>query len=170
MRMVNSAASGLSMKITSLDHGLMVLGRRQLQRWVQLLIYSSEHKKQAVSPLMQLAATRGKLMDLIARQIRPGDQEYADRSFMAGILSLLDALLGVPLSEVLARMSMDEEIEVALLKRSGQMGEMLALCEKLETGNIADVQGILDDHPGLTAEVLNNAQLEALAWANSITA
>jgi c-di-GMP-related signal transduction protein len=169
MRMVNSAASGLSMKITSLNQGLMVLGRRQLQRWVQLLIYSSEHEKQAVSPLMQLAATRGKLMELIARQMRPGDQEYADRSFMAGILSLLDVLLDVPLPEVLARMNMDEEIEAVLLKRSGQMGEMLALCEKLETGNVADVRGVLGDHPGLSADTLNNAQLGALAWANSIT-
>jgi c-di-GMP-related signal transduction protein len=170
MRMANSAASGLKMKVSSLRHGLMVLGRQQLQRWIQLLLYSSNHGEHAVSPLMQLAATRGKLMELIALRTRRGDHEYADRSFMAGMLSLLDVLLGVPLPEVLARLSLDEEVETALLERGGQMGKLLVLCEKLETGNIATMQEALGAQPGLTADVLNKAQLEALAWANSIAA
>lgn len=42
LRMVNSAGNNLSTKISSLSHGLMVLGRRALQRWVQLLLYASK--------------------------------------------------------------------------------------------------------------------------------
>ena len=38
VRMVNSAASGLSHEIDSLKQAIVALGRKQLQRWVQLLL------------------------------------------------------------------------------------------------------------------------------------
>ncbi len=97
MRMVNSVGTGLATKISSLKHGLMVLGRQPLRRWVQLLLYASNKGTITVSPLMQLAATRGKLLELVAQQERSDDKDYADRAFMVGMLSLLDALLGEPL-------------------------------------------------------------------------
>jgi EAL and modified HD-GYP domain-containing signal transduction protein len=168
MRMVNSAGTGLTTKVSSLKHGLLVLGRQPLRRWVQLLLYASGKGNAAANPLMQLAATRGKLLELVAHQERPGDQDYADRAFMVGMLSLLDALLNEPLPEILARMSLQEEVETALLEHQGSLGELLTLCEKIETGDIAAIQEKLHAHPGLTVDALNLAQLEAMGWANNI--
>ena len=168
MRMVNSVGTGLVTKISSLKHGLVVLGRQPLRRWVQLLLYASNKGNVKVSPLMQLAATRGKLLELVAQRENPGDKDYADSAFMVGMLSLLDALLGEPLSDILARMSLQENVEAALLKHEGSMGELLTLCEKIEKGDIVAIQGMLHSHTRLTVEVLNKAQLEALGWANSI--
>jgi EAL and modified HD-GYP domain-containing signal transduction protein len=168
MRMVNSAGTGLTTKVSSLKHGLLVLGRQPLRRWVQLLLYASSKGAATVNPLMQLAATRGKLLELVAQQERPDNQDYADRAFMVGMLSLLDALLNEPLPEILARMSLQEEVEVALLKHEGSLGELLTLCEKIETGDIAAIQEMLHAHSGLTVDALNKAQLEAMGWANNI--
>jgi c-di-GMP-related signal transduction protein len=168
MRMVNSVGFGLSTKISSLKHGLIVLGRQPLRRWVQLLLYASNKGDATVNPLMQLAATRGKLLELVAQQERPGDADYADRAFMVGMLSLLDALLGEPLAEIVARMSLQEDVEAALLLHEGGLGELLTLCEKIETGDIDAIQERLHAHPGLTVDALNKAQLEALGWANNI--
>ena len=168
MRMVNSVGSGLATKISSVRHGLVVLGQRSLQRWVQLLLYASGDGEYKVSPLMQLAATRGKLMELIVRQMKPHDSDHADRAFMVGMLSLLDALLGEPLYNILARMSLQEEVEAALLKRSGNLGELLDLCSGVEAGDVAIMQKGLRTHNSLDVAVLNKLQLEALAWANGI--
>ena len=165
--MVNSAANNLAVKVSSLGHGLMVLGRRALQRWVQLLLYASKDGNE-VSPLMQLAATRAKLMELIARQIRERDLDYADRAFMVGMLSLLDVLMDEPMKDIVARMSLQEEIEAALLQRSGDLGDLLSLCGEIESGDATAIQKRLRSHSGLTADALNKAQLEALGWANSI--
>lgn len=169
LRMVNSVASGLTKKISTIKHGLMVLGRQTLLRWVQLLLYSNGQNRRGVSPLMQLAATRGKLMELIARQETRRDHDYFDRSFMVGILSLLDTLFEIPMHEVLAHMNLNEEVEAALLQRDGQIGECLALCESLEQGDMAWLHERLRDHPWLTFEKLNKAQTNAMAWANAIT-
>jgi c-di-GMP-related signal transduction protein len=168
VRMVNSVGAGLATKVSSLKHGMMVLGREPLRRWVQLLLYASDEGDSTVSPLMQLAATRGKLLELVAQHEYPGSPDYADRAFTVGMLSLLDALLGEPLPEILARMNLQQEVESALLKHDGKLGQLLALCKKLESGNIAAIQESLLSHFGLTMDMLNKAQLEALSWANSI--
>lgn len=169
MRMVNSPGSGMATKISSFKHGLMVLGRGPLKRWVQLLLYASDKDSNTVSPLMQLAATRGKLMELIARHESGGDRDYADRAFMIGMLSLLDALLGEPLPEILARMNLQEDVVAALLHHEGALGDLLNHCKMLEAGNFESVREALHSHPSLTLDALNKAQLEALGWANSIS-
>jgi c-di-GMP-related signal transduction protein len=73
LRMTNSVGAGTSEKITSLRHAITVLGRRQLQRWLQLLVFSSGAQAGASNPLLMLAATRGRLMELLAEDLRPGD-------------------------------------------------------------------------------------------------
>jgi c-di-GMP-related signal transduction protein len=168
LRMVNSAAMGLQTKISSLRQALMVFGRQPLQRWVQLLLYASDASMRTISPLMQLAATRGKFMELIARQYLPTNQDYADRAFLVGVLSLLEALLEMPMAAVLVRMNLDEEVRAALLERGGQLGDFLSVCEKLEQGDVRSVNNQLRAYPGLTLGVVNSAELEALAWANNI--
>jgi EAL and modified HD-GYP domain-containing signal transduction protein len=117
---------------------------------------------------MQLAATRGKLMELIAQQDSAGAREYADRAFMVGMLSLLDALLGEPMSVILKRMNLHTDVEVALLRQEGDLGNLLSLCKKLEAGNFESVRDSLRSHSALNMSELTKAQLEAMAWANSI--
>jgi EAL and modified HD-GYP domain-containing signal transduction protein len=168
MRLVNSPGSGMATKISSLKHGLMVLGHGPLKRWVQLLLYASDKGNNAVSPLMQLAATRGKLMELIAQHESGGDRDYADRAFMVGMMSLLDALLGEPLPGILERMNLQENVEAALLRHDGELGHLLSHCKMLEAGDFESVSDALRSHPSLTLDALNKAQLEAMAWANSI--
>ena len=167
LRIVNSAGNNLAVKISSLSHGLMVLGRRALQRWVQLLLYASKGGDVA-NPLFQLAATRARLMELVAQQMRPRDCDYVDRAFMVGMFSLLDVLMEEPLPDIVGRMSLHEDIETALLKRGGEVGDLLSLCGELEAGDAVAVRERLRTYPGLTADTLNSAQMEALGWANNI--
>jgi len=87
----------------------VVLGRRQLQRWIQLLLYTVGDAASQNSPLLQLAASRGRLMELLAKAQRPGSGDYHERAFMVGILSLLDALLGLPMTEILSQLSLNSE-------------------------------------------------------------
>jgi EAL and modified HD-GYP domain-containing signal transduction protein len=168
MRIVNSVGSGLTTKISSLKHGLMVMGRGPLTRWVQLLLYASDKGNGATSPLMQLAATRGKLMELVAQQENTGSNEYADRAFMVGMLSLLDALLGETLPGILKRINLQADVEVALLHHEGDLGNLLGLCKKLEAGDYEFVRDTLRSHSSLSMNELTRAQLDAMAWANSI--
>jgi len=168
MRLVNSPGVGFATKISSLKQGLMVLGREQLKRWVQLLLYASDNGSYKASPLMQLAASRGKFMELIAHRESGGDRDYSDRAFMVGMLSLLDVLLGESLDVILARLNLNEEVQLALTHYVGKLGSLLSHCKMLESVDINAVHETLILHPTLTIEELNRAQLEAMGWANNI--
>jgi len=169
LRMVNSASNSLSMKISSLSQGLMILGRKALQRWIQLLMYASVNETGERNPLMQLAATRAKLMELIAGHVRQsGDPDYADSAFMVGMLSLLDVIMDKPMHDIVTSMGLNEEMSEALLERSGDLGDLLSLCGELESYDAVAVQTRLYSYPSLGVDLLNGAQLQALGWANNI--
>ncbi len=169
LRLTNSVGAGTAEKITSLRHAITVLGRRQLQRWLQLLVFSSGAQAGASNPLLMLAATRGRLMELLAEDLRPGDGALADRAFMAGIMSLMPALVGLPIAEIVAPLGLTGDVREALCEGSGQLGDMLHLAESSESGDLETLTCNLAKLPGLSAKRLNQAQTSALQWANSIT-
>lgn len=169
MRMVNSAASGLAQKINSIKHGIVVIGRKQLQRWVQLLLYTAGRPGTSMAnALMQTVATRGKLMELIATVERPRDRDYQDHAFMAGILSLLDALLGITMQEIMTELSVADDVKSAVLERTGHLGRKLALIEANEKNDIVGVRRILGELGFLTLGKLITSQLEAMSWAAKV--
>lgn len=169
MRMVNSTASGVSRNINSIKQAVMILGRKQLQRWIQLLLYAADNKNEKMSDAMlQMAATRGKMMELIATADRPHDKSHQDRAFMVGILSLLDALLGIEMTEITDKLSIPSEISQALLFRNGRLGQELKLIEANEKGEVVSVKSILNELNFLSLKELTNLELEALGWANRI--
>ena len=167
MRLTNSAASGLRQKITSLRHAITVLGRRQLQRWLQLLLYTNPSGGGA-NPLLQVAATRGRFMELLAGDMMGASPDFEDRAFMTGIMSLMPALLHVPIGEVIANLNVDAEVREALEGRAGVLGRMLLLAEKQEEGDIDACFALTAELQGLDNERVNALLAQALAWANSI--
>ncbi|MFN7086078.1 MAG: EAL and HDOD domain-containing protein [Burkholderiales bacterium] len=168
LRMANSAAAAPDHPLTSLSQVIIMLGRKQLQRWLQLLTYA-RHTKGAVfpSPLLQLAATRGKLMELLAEDVAPKDKSFADRAFMTGILSLLDALLGKPLAEVTALLNLPSDVNTALLEHSGKLGDMLTVVESLEDEGI-DSTACYFRLGHLSDGKVTAAHVAALRWANTL--
>ena len=165
LRLVNSVATGASCRVTSLASSLLVLGRRQVQRWLQLLLFAClPSSKDFPSPLLQLAAARGKFLELLAT----GDKAFEDNAFMTGIMSLIDALLGMPLPDIITGLPIAEEVRDALLERKGRLGRMLLLAEALESNQAAAIASATAAMPGWTASRINAARVEALRWANSI--
>lgn len=169
LRLTNSVAMGLSVRVTSLAHAIAVLGRRQLQRWLQLLMFSAKGGGHAVSPLLQLAATRGRLMELLSEKLHPKDKDLSDRAFMTGIMSLMPALLGLPIAEVVAPLGLAPEVKAALTENyAGHLGQLLKLTEDIENNDLAAVSTDLSGMSGLSMSGVNNCLSQALAWANNI--
>lgn len=168
LRMTNSVGAGCTEKITSLGHAITVLGRRQLQRWLQLLVFASGSQGNTDNPLLMMAATRGRLMELLAGEVRPGDSILSDQAFMAGIMSLMPALVGLPIAEVIAPLSLTANVRDALCDGGGLLGALLHIAECSENGYIAALSKALAELPALSPKAINRAQTQALQWANDI--
>ena len=168
LRMTNSVGSGVRQKITSLGHAITVLGRRQLQRWLQLLAFASQNQAGTSNPLLLIAATRGRLMELLAAELRPSDSGFSDQAFMSGIMSLMPAVVGQPINEIVAPLGLASNVVDALCDGTGQLGAMLNLAESSEGGDLQQLTRALTALPGISPKALNRAQAQALIWANSI--
>lgn len=169
LRMANSAAVGARTRITSLRHAITLLGRRQLQRWLQLLLYTDPAGNADFPPLLQLAATRARLLELLAESHMAADRDFADRAFMTGILSLTPALFATPIDEILSQIStLATDVKQALLRHQGSLGLLLRLIEALESEDLSQVPALVAQLPGLSPERVNLAQAQALAWTRAI--
>jgi len=169
LRLVNSVVIGMKERIRTLRHALTVLGTQQLKRWIQLALFASDRHGGAGNPLLEAAATRGRLMELLSLKHPGGLQvrDCSDTAFMTGVLSLVDVLLELPMEEIAGQLNLSEEVRLALLERQGHLGSLLLLAEKLENMDFGAVETILAGF-GCELDMLLEAQLEAIAWTNGI--
>ena len=169
LRLTNSVACGLSINITSLRHAITILGRRQLQRWLQLLIFTTpKGGTQGVNPLLQLAATRGRVMELLAERVVPRNREFADHSFMVGIMSLMPTLLGIQMADILGQLPVALRVKQALMDYAGQHGLMLRLVEATEQSDPGALEEPLSHLSAINADFLGACLTQGLAWANGL--
>ena len=115
--------------------------------------------------LMYTALLRARLMELLANGLV--DKSEYDNLFITGAFSLLDALLGVGMEQVLEAMRLPETICDALLGNGGRYQPLLDLARGSERGDptvIAEQAGML----GLTATQFNRAQMQAMAFADGM--
>jgi len=165
LRLVNTPAVGTRYRINSVGHALMVLGRRQLRRWLQILLYvKSGGAQEFTSPLLQLATTRGKTIELLVEHIKPGQRISADIGFTVGVMSLMDTLFSIHMQELLESVNVLDEVRTALLERAGDYGVLLSLIENIERGRDTAALGLMLQQIAVRPAELYAIQLAAIEW------
>src|SRR5450830_152813 len=173
LRLVNTPLCGFRRHIASLGQALLVLGDRQLKRWLQILLYANpnSNRQSASSPLMILAATRGKMCELLSQKIQPRRPNKSDTAFMVGVLSLTDALFNLEIADVIGQIGVSIEIREALLSRAGFYGGLLLLVESVEKPELlspAQLNDMLSNFQ-LSAKEFYSVQKEAFEWGDSVS-
>ncbi|OPY80762.1 MAG: cyclic-di-GMP phosphodiesterase [Syntrophorhabdus sp. PtaU1.Bin153] len=142
LKFMNSAAFYTAEKITSVRQSIALLGYRNLQKWVALLLFAGEGGDPKSSPLLERAALRGRIMELLTKKIT-GDPVLADCAFMAGALSLIGVLLQTSISDALSEFNLSQEINDALIHREGLLGTLVLVTEMLEQENFGFIEDTL---------------------------
>lgn len=170
LRLTNSVGVGARTRITSVRHAITVLGRRQLQRWLQLLMFSRGPEVDlAHNPLLQLAALRGRFMELLVDELLPGEKELRDPAFLAGLMSVVPAALGMSMTDVLAQIAVGNDVRLALARREGPLGQLLALTERYDDNDISGTQELLASWGAAgTLGMLGEVLAESLAWVQQL--
>ncbi|WP_426173533.1 EAL and HDOD domain-containing protein [Massilia sp. TWR1-2-2] len=170
LRLVNTPAVGMRQQIDSVSQALIVLGRRQLQRWLQILLYADPAQRgHSASPLLMLATTRGRLLELLAKRLRPSQRNVADIAFTVGIMSLMDALFGIPMSEIVVQIPVSDEVSGALTHRTGFFGELLRLAESIEQmDGTEDMVMPALKQLAISSDELVQFEVAAFAWSDSV--
>jgi len=167
LRLVNTPAVGARQRIDSVSQALIVLGRRQLQRWLQIMLYAEPGTRgHNQTPLLMLATTRGRLMELLAQRLRPGQRFLGDVAFTVGIMSLMDVLFGIPMADIVDQIPVNDEIRLALLQHEGFFGELLRLSEHIEQSD-EDVLPSLKTL-AISGDDMVELEMSAFQWSDSV--
>jgi EAL and modified HD-GYP domain-containing signal transduction protein len=170
LRMVNTPAVGLRQRVESLGQALIILGRRQLQRWLQIMLYAEPAVHgHSMTPLLMLSTTRARLMELLAQRLRPGQRQVADIAFTVGIMSLMDTLFGIPMNDILEQIPVSPEVSGALQGRTGFFGELLRLAEtieRMEEGEDLVTPALRE--LAMSGDDLTELEIAAFEWSDSV--
>ena len=131
LRYVNSSAFGRRCEVESPSEVIVYLGKQEVRSIVTLLLLTSLEDKPLL--LMKTALTRARACQNLAKF---QNQENHEIYFMAGLLSMLDALLDKPLSKILQELPIKDELKRAIVAHEGPIGACLKIVmafERLET-------------------------------------
>jgi hypothetical protein len=162
LRLVNSLGMGTGRKITSFSQAILILGRQQLRRWLNLMLFAAKEGDVRSPMLLSRVAVRARSIELLAKA-RGLDKTTQEQGFMTGMFSLLGILFGMPLSEVLAPLAISEQVQKALLSHEGDLGQLLQLVESAEGANLAALSSQLGDLQ-IDAAEFNEVIVEAYKW------
>ena len=165
LTLANSAALRRSAPVSSLSHAISVLGYQRLIKWLVLLL-AIAGKEPGIAPLVYVAVVRGHLMENLLTAARRSRAERDD-AFIVGTFSLLDAITGQPLSDLLRDMRLSAPITDALLASSGPLAPLISIARGFEAADPLNLVRIRAELSVDSADA-NRALLQALATADSL--
>jgi EAL and modified HD-GYP domain-containing signal transduction protein len=166
LRLVNSAAFGLPVQITSFQHAVMMLGYKKMTRWLSLLLATAS-KDSNTFPLMHASIRRGLFLEFLGAG--EGQSELRDELFIAGAFSMLDRITGAPFPQLFELIALPENVIDAIVHKKGPHAPFLTLIEAIER---SDPIGISRQVDALAVPIgaCNQALLKAMSTANSLDA
>jgi EAL and modified HD-GYP domain-containing signal transduction protein len=165
LRFINSPAVGLHHQIRSIGHALLLLGHDQLYRWLTLLLFTHQEANGRSQALLKNALVRARFAEILGENRLA--KEYRGGLFIVGILSMLDALLNLPMDQVLTVLNLAEPIVEALLHGRGVYAPYLHLASACESSDRQAI-GQLTEALCLCPEAVNLAHLNALIWSEGM--
>jgi len=163
LRYLNSAVFGLKSEIHSVRHALSMLGDRQVRRWVRLVAAVGAGQEKT-SDLVLAALVRGRFGELLQPLVRHGESDL----FLLGLLSLIDAMLEMPMAEVLERVPLDRETKAVLLGQPSLLRPVYQLLLAHESGEW-EAASQLSTSLNLDPEQVAGFYWRAQEWAREVS-
>lgn len=165
LKYINSAAFGFRTKISSIKQALVLLGILEIRRWVSLISLRGLGQD-SPDEIMTNSIVRARFGELLAPKI--GFPNYSYDLFMMGMFSMIDALMGRPIEEIVQDLPISDEIKYVLLGRESCYSKPYSLIIAYEKG---DWQSFTDLAAGyqLNQKEIPGLYLEAIQWANQLT-
>jgi EAL and modified HD-GYP domain-containing signal transduction protein len=163
LRYMNSAVFGFATEIHSVRHALSLMGEREVRRWVRLVVTlaAGQHKS---SELVLSALVRARFCELLSPRIQHGESDL----FLLGLLSLMDAILEIPMTEVLEKVPIDQETKAILLGGASPLRPLYQLMLAQESGDWERTTSLARSLK-LTESDVAGIYWQAMQWARQVS-
>jgi EAL and modified HD-GYP domain-containing signal transduction protein len=162
LRLVNSPMCAIRQEVTSIQGALLAVGENTFRR-IAMLAIASELSAGQPAEILRMAFVRGRFCELAAEQCALDPTEQ----YLLGMLSLLPAMMRIPMEQLAPALPLRDEIREALQGRANPERILLQWLESHEYGDWAACDATAQ------AECLNQADLarcyaEAVVWAEAV--
>ena len=161
LRLINSPLCAVRQEVSSVEGALIAVGEDVFRRIATLAITSELNANQP-QEVLRMAFVRGRFCELAADMCELNSTEQ----YLLGLLSLLPAMLRMPMQELAPALPLREEIVQALKGADLPEGVLLAWLVNHEHGDWEGCDTIIQSH-GLELGHLELCYAEAVAWAES---
>jgi c-di-GMP phosphodiesterase len=114
---LNSAAFAFSQRIKSIHHAISLLGWPKIKNWLRVVLLTDMNQSNDSGELVLLSAQRGMFLELVAR-----DHDFwgfdPESLHLLGLFSLLDALLRLPMAEIIGYLPIEDKMKRALCREA----------------------------------------------------
>jgi c-di-GMP-related signal transduction protein len=162
---INSAGFGFKRRIISVAQALLILGESGVRKWASVAALSDMGCDKPFE-LVVTSVVRARFCESLAAKVGLGAR--AEDAFLMGLFSMIDALLGLPLTEAVDRLPVADDVRSALLGGDSGLRRVYDLVLAYERGRwdrVSEVSAALSLDEGAIREVY----LDAVEWGNSTT-
>jgi c-di-GMP-related signal transduction protein len=162
LRYLNSPVFGFAREIQSVRHAMVILGERELRRWIRLVVAVSA-AEQRCSELVLMGLARARFCELLSSRLH-----LESDLFLMGLLSVMDAILEVSMDAILEQLPVDREIKAALLGQPSRLRPLYRLMLAQESGEW-DEASSLAQQLHLSDKEAGTNWWQAMQWAQEVT-
>ncbi|MCX5682231.1 MAG: HDOD domain-containing protein [Planctomycetota bacterium] len=162
LKYINSVWFALRYKVTGIKHALVVLGGSEIRRWAALMSLRGTSSDKP-SELFLRSLTRARMCESLAPYAVMG--AGASDLFLLGMFSVIDALLDMPMAEILPKLPLTAQVTQALLGQPGRFRAALDAVIAYENGD----WGAFAAHAtnlDMDTQIMPALFSESLRWAN----
>jgi len=168
LRLLNSAAFGLSMKIETIRHAVVLLGNSRMRYWLRMVILSDINAEDNPEELLLLALFRAKLLEKLAKEGFVPNL-HPEVIFLFGMLSLLDIMLDTPFILIFNELPLSPNFQEGYVNPDSELGKYLILLISLENNEPKEIARLAEKLT-IPVEDIAAAQYAAQQWIESIKA
>jgi c-di-GMP-related signal transduction protein len=168
LRYLNSPLVGMPSPVRSVRHAMALLGERELVRWLRMATTLAMGQDKC-SDLVLSSLVRARFCELISPKIDQGKSDL----FLIGMVSLMDAILEIPMGVVVEGLAFDAATKDALLgAKKGSETPLTPLYRLMLAREEGDWEEVTAQARKLNLSLpqVNRAYNEAMVWARQMTA
>lgn len=162
LKMVNRIA--INSEITSIRHAAAMLGQRELKKWINTAV-AHQLCSDRPSEITRVSLLRAKFMENLAPSFNLATK--ANELFLAGLFSVIDLILNMPMAEAIKLVYLPKDIVEALLDEKGELFDVLSFAKCYEQADFSEVSRLLV-LSNIDADDIYNAYVDALKWFSTM--
>jgi EAL and modified HD-GYP domain-containing signal transduction protein len=166
LKYINSAFFRRVNEISSIKQALVLLGEREVKRFVSLMVIAKLAPGKP-DELLQSSIIRAKLCELLTKHCKKVFNE--SEAFTLGLFSHIDAILDEKMDSILKDLPLSTAIKEALTSETGPLGDLIRLTKAYEKGDWEAFQEP-SSRIGLDEEAAPGCYMEAVGWAEALVA